>query len=88
MNEIQLRVEESPSAILTVDEEAPIAMDGGEARIIEAISPTATITPVIGGYVITITDLNGTTTATIYQGNAITLRLNDDGTYTMVEVVG
>lgn len=77
MNEIHLRVEE----------EAPIRMDGGEARIIEAISPTATVTPIEGGYVITITDLNGTTTAMIHDGTALTLRLNSDGTYTLVQEV-
>lgn len=78
MDRIQLHVEQEP----------PIRMDTSEVRVIEAISPTATVTPIEGGYVITITDLNGTTTATIYQGNAITLRQNNDGTYTMVEVVG
>ena len=76
MNEIHLRVEE----------EAPIQMDGGEARIIEAISPTATVTPIAGGYILTITDLNGTTTATLHDGVALSLRQNNDGTYTLMGI--
>lgn len=54
--------------ILTVEEEEEVELTAEERAIIEAISPTATVSKSGDTATITITDKNGTTTATISDG--------------------
>ena len=53
---------------LTVQEEAPVTFTPEELRVINAVSPTATVEANEDGALLTVHDLNGTTTAQIYNG--------------------
>lgn len=55
---------------LTVQEPSPVGLTTEQARVINAVSPTAEVERVEGGAVLTVHDLNGTTTATLYDGAA------------------
>lgn len=55
---------------LTVQEQLPVGLTTEQARVINAVSPTAEVERVDGGAVLTVHDLNGTTTATLYDGAA------------------
>lgn len=53
---------------LTVQEQPPVGLTTEQARVINAVSPTATVERVSGGVEITTHDINGTTTAMLYDG--------------------
>lgn len=54
---------------LQVAENEAVGMSMELARIIEAISPTATVTQTADGAILTVTDKNGTTSAEILNGD-------------------
>lgn len=53
---------------LTVQDQLPVGLTTEQARVIRAVSPTATVERVDGGAEIMVTDYDGTTTAVIYDG--------------------
>lgn len=53
---------------LTVQEQLPVGLTTEQARVINAVSPTAEVERVEGGAVLTVHDLSGTTSAMLYDG--------------------
>lgn len=53
---------------LTVQSQPPVGLTAEQARVIRAVSPTATVERIEGGAEVTITDYEQTTTAVIYDG--------------------
>lgn len=53
---------------LTVQTQPPVGLTTEQARVIRAVSPTATVERITGGAEVTVTDYEGTTTAVIYDG--------------------
>lgn len=53
---------------LTVQSQPPVGLTTEQARVIRAVSPTATVERIEGGAEVTITDYEQTTTAIIYDG--------------------
>ena len=53
---------------LTVQDQLPVGLTTEQARVINAVSPTATVERVEGGAMLTVHDLIGTTTARINDG--------------------
>lgn len=53
---------------LTVQSNPPVGLTTEQARVIRAVSPTATVERITGGAEVTVTDYDGTTTAVIYDG--------------------
>lgn len=68
--EIDLTVEDnSPSVALEVESDAAtIPLDVEQMQVVEAVSPTATVTRTEDGVQITIHDLHGDHTAALYDG--------------------
>lgn len=53
---------------LTVQSQLPVGLTTEQARVIRAVSPTATVERITGGAEVTVTDYEQTTTAVIYDG--------------------
>ena len=53
---------------LTVQSNPPVGLTTEQARVIRAVSPTASVERITGGAEVTVTDYEGTTTAVIYDG--------------------
>ena len=69
MRTIPLRVDENGGSVpLRVEGDEAVAFAQEEVRIIEAVSPTADVARVEGGVEITVRDLRGDHSATIYDG--------------------
>ena len=67
MADVRLTVTDPEEITLRELDESPADLETNEA-LIYAVSPTATVTQTASGATITITDLNGTTTANISNG--------------------